>query len=390
MAVAASHVGDPTPHAVAAAALASLPGITPARLRAVLAHWGDPTLAAAGVGAGNAAFALTGPPAVARRLARVWATTLDLPRAGRRLTERNATMLVEGAENDPIESPLPGRPPVLFMEGSRPEVLERPRVAIVGTRAATPHGTSDAQELASYLVRHGVTVVSGMALGIDGAAHRGAIDGCVHGANDREQESHTCGGTVGVLATGLDIVYPRRHVALDADVRRTGVMLSEQAYGTGPEPARFPVRNRIIAALADVVIVVEATATGGARITAEWAMRYGRSVMAIPGSRRNSSAAGCNALLADGAHPLLEPSDVLLALGLTAGSRRGWQTPRGSSGQGPNSVGHRVLHAMAGDPATADQIAERTGLAIGELAGTLADLERCDLLRQSRGYWWPQ
>lgn len=388
--------------AVAAAALACLPGITAARLRAILAHWGDPVLAAAGVAEGAAAYALTGPPAAARRLAKLWSTAIDLPQTSRQLADRNTNVLIEGAHDDPIESPLPGRPSVLFMEGSRPEVLARPRVAIVGTRAATPHGIADAEELASYLVRHGVTVVSGMALGVDGAAHRGAIQGCAHepsvGAggglvvehDQGEPADHTCGGTVGVLATGLDIIYPRRHVTLDAGVRKAGVMVSENAFGTRPEPSRFPVRNRIIAALADVVVVVEATATGGARITAEWAMRYGRPVMAIPGSRRNTSAVGCNALIADGAHPLLEPSDVLLALGLTAGSRRGWKPPQSSSEQAPNALGHRVLHVMAGEPATADQIAERTGLAIGELTAALADLERSNLLERSRGFWWPR
>src|SRR5207245_8489766 len=127
---------------------------------------------------------------------------------------------------------------------------------------------------------------------------------------------------IGIVATGLDVVYPRRHVALYERVRRHGVLLGEHTFGVAPGRARFPVRNRIIAALADVVVVVEATLKGGSRITAERALDYGRPLLAMPGSRRNPAAAGTNALIAAGAHPLLEPSDVLLAIGLTPGPRR--------------------------------------------------------------------
>ncbi len=134
-------------------------------------------------------------------------------------------------------------------------VFEGPRVAIVGTRAATHHGLEDARELGGFLARAGVTVVSGLAIGIDGAAHEGALD---------------AGGlVVGVVATGLDIEYPRRHRALYKRVREAGVVVTEHGYGVPPHPPRFPFRNRIIAALADFVVVVEATATGGARITRE-------------------------------------------------------------------------------------------------------------------------
>ena len=117
-------------------------------------------------------------------------------------------------------------------------VFERPRVAVVGTRDATPHGLADARELGAYLASEGVTVVSGLAIGIDGAAHEGAID--------------AGGGAVGVVATGLDVVYPRRHAVLYERVRATGVLTGETGYGVGPLRSRFPVRNRIIAAFADV------------------------------------------------------------------------------------------------------------------------------------------
>ena len=178
-------------------------------------------------------------------------------------------MWIAGDDDYPIREPFPDRPPVLLGEGDRPDAFDAPRVAIVGTRAATPHGLADARELGAFLADAGVTVVSGLAIGIDGAAHEGALD---------------AGGlTVGVVATGLDVMYPRRHRALYERVREQGVVVGENAYGTQPSPGRFPVRNRIIAALADVVVVVEATATGGARITANDAVEYGRDVYAVPG-----------------------------------------------------------------------------------------------------------
>ena len=134
----------------------------------------------------------------------------------------------------------PNRPPVLLGEGERPDALDAPRVAIVGTRSATPHGLADARELGAFLAGAGVTVVSGLAIGIDGAAHEGALD---------------AGGlAIGVVATGLDVTYPRRHRALFDRVREHGLVVGEHGYGVQPSRERFPVRNRIIAALAQFVV----------------------------------------------------------------------------------------------------------------------------------------
>ena len=127
---------------------------------------------------------------------------------------------------------------------------------------------------------------------------------------------------MGVVATGLDVVYPRRHRDLYSRVRTQGLVVGEHGYGVQPRRERFPVRNRIIAAVSNIVVVVEANATGGAQITARIAAEYGRGVFALPGSRRNPAAAGCNALLADGAEPLLDPGDLLIA-------RPGRQPPQG-------------------------------------------------------------
>jgi len=182
-------------------------------------------------------------------------------------------------------------PPLLLGAGARPDAFDAPRIAIVGTRAATPMGIADAREIAAFCARAGITVVSGLALGIDGAAHEGALD---------------AGGlTVGVVATGLDVVYPRRHRHLYERVREQGLIVTEHPPGTQPLPWRFPIRNRIIAALADGVVVVEAARAGGAISTANHAIRFNREVYALPGSRRNPAAAGCNLLIRDGANSLL-------------------------------------------------------------------------------------
>ena len=226
------------------------------------------------------------------------------------------------------------------------------------------------REIGAVLADAGVTVVSGLAIGIDAAAHEGALD--------------AGGVVVGVLGTGLDVVYPRRHRLLFDRVRRHGLLVSEFAYGLQPRPESFPIRNRIIAALADVVVVVEATARGGARITAERAVDYGRPVLAMPGARRNPAAAGTNALIADGAEPLLEPADVLLALGLTAGSR-GHDTR-----VAPAGTAAAVLHACGGEAATVDQLVSRTGLAPDQVAVAVRELERTGWIERSHGACWPR
>ena len=160
--------------------------------------------------------------------------------------------------------------------------------------------------------------------------------------------------------------------------------MSELGYGSQPRPGAFPVRNRIIAALADVVVVVEATIRGGARITADRALEYGRPVLAMPGSRRNPAAAGTNALIADGAHPLLEPSDVLLAIGLTPGARRVVAPPpRGSDAA-------RVLGACGGEPATFDQLTSRTELGPDQVAVAVRELERGGWMERAQGLCWPK
>lgn len=306
-------------------------------------------------------------------------------RVAQQAARRGTQILVSGSANYPIAEDIPGRPEFLFVEGRRPEVLRAPRVAVVGTRAASVHGLADAWELGAFLGAAGVSVVSGLAIGIDGAAH--------HGALQAAEASERCGGRatagpIGVVATGLDVVYPRRHRVLYERVRQYGVLVSEQPFGVQPARGRFPIRNRIIAALADVVVVVEATLSGGSRITAERALDYGRPVFAVPGSRRNPAAAGCNALLADGAHPLLDPSDLLLALGMTSRPDRGWGTPAPTAV--PLSVAATsVKRALAGEAAHPDQLASRTKLDPGQVALAVEELVAAGSVKRDRGFIWP-
>ena len=362
------------PVEVAAGTLACLPNMTPARLRALLARGGGAVGALAGLDRGLASSVLCErasaedlPARIA--LARIWQEVATTERVPRLLAERHTHVYVDGRPSYPIDD-LPDRPAVLLAEGDAPDALLRRRVAVVGTRAATPHGLADAYELGAVLARAGITVVSGLAIGIDAAAHEGALE---------------AGGTVvGVVATGLDVVYPRRHRTLFDRVRRSGLLLSELGYGVQPRREAFPVRNRIIAGLAEAVVVVEATLKGGARITAERANDYGRAVMAMPGSLRNPAAAGTNALIYDGAQAVLEPSDVLVQLSLTA-------APRPADHRvSPTGDAARVLRACGGEPATLDQLASRAGLPPSAVVASVRELERGGWMERARGLCWPR
>jgi DNA processing protein len=364
------------PDEVAAATLASLPGMHPGRLLAVLSQWPAPEDALAAVRAGRGAGAFPPEDRRAGALARDWARAAAAAgeAVARQLVRRGTRVLHAGGPRYPIDEGIDDRPAVLFVEGCDLDVLDRPRVAVVGTRAATPHGRADARELGAALARAGVVVVSGLAIGIDAEAHEGALA--------------AGGNVIGVVATGLDVVYPRRHGRLYERARERGLILTEQRFGTGPLPHLFPVRNRIIAALADVTVVVEATERGGARITARHALEYGRSVLAVPGSRRNLAARGCNELLAEGAQPLLDPADIAVALELTPGSRRHPARDRGDlAGATPEE--RAVRRALAGESATADELSSRTGLSPGAVAVAVAGLVRAGRATRAHGLVWP-
>ncbi|HJR91105.1 MAG TPA: DNA-processing protein DprA [Acidimicrobiia bacterium] len=194
-------------------------------------------------------------------------------------------------------------PPAVWIRGRLPA---GPGVAIVGTRRATRYGLGLARSMGAAVARAGWPVVSGLARGVDGAAHRGCLD--------------AAGSGVAVLGSGIDVWYPPEHQGLGQDlVRQGGAVVSEYPPGTSPEPWRFPARNRIISALSAVVVVTEAAVKGGALITARLAAEQGREVFAVPGDVSRSTSVGTNLLIRDGALPILGPEDLLEALSLVMG-----------------------------------------------------------------------
>ena len=275
----------------------------------------------------------------------------------------------------------PNPPGVLFWKG-RLDPLALPSVAIVGTRNATPDGRSVAYEMGRDLAAAGVCVVSGLALGIDGAAHAGALAAVAAGAPGR---------TVGIAASGVDVPYPRRHALLWRDVTTTGAVLSETAPGRQAEPWRFPTRNRIIAGLVQMVVVVESHERGGSLITAEAAIERGVEVRVVPGPVHSPACAGSNQLLYDGPGPVRDARDVLDALGVLRSDRaRLRPLPLGHSGAlaGPTDPrSRRVLEAMGWRPVTTGHLMTRSGLDAASVMLALDDLVTCGFAG-SEGGWW--
>ena len=233
---------------------------------------------------------------------------------------------------------------VFLRGGSEPEILSRPAVAIVGARASSGYGASVARSLGRELAAAGLVVVSGLARGIDGEAHRGALAG---GAP-----------TVAVLGCGIDRDYPAAHAELACRVADAGLIVSEYAPGVEPAPWRFPARNRIVAGLCAATVVVEARERSGALITADLALEEGREVFAVPGEITSSLSAGTNALLKLGAAPLTSAADVLASFGMEPEPAHGKPSP--------------LLDLL---PASADELACKTGLGAGEVARALVELE---------------
>ena len=259
-------------------------------------------------------------------------------------------------------------PVVLFHQGD-PEVRRGPRVAIVGTRRASTYGLELAESWGEALSTLGVAVVSGLALGIDAAAHRGALRGPTP--------------PIAVVGSGLDHVYPRRNHALWSELSRRGLLLTEHPLGIPPVAAHFPARNRIIAGLADVVVVIESHAAGGSLLTADAADARHRTVLAVPGPVHSPASAGTNALVRDGAGIATDLDDVLAAVGLSGGMRRGRRDLRPR----PDATGALVLEAFGWSPARLDQLAARTGLALLVVADALERLTTAGWVVAGHGWY---
>ena len=268
-----------------------------------------------------------------------------------------------------LDDPLP--PPVLFARGDL-DLLSGRRVAIVGTRNATAAGREAARAVGHGLAAAGVHVVSGLARGIDGHAHRGAI-----GAEGR-------GRPIGIVASGLDVVYPREHADLWHAVGNCGLLLTEAPPGVPPEAHRFPLRNRIVAALSEVVVVVESRERGGSLITAAQAIERDVQVMAVPGPVGKRASAGTNALLCDGATPVTCADDVLTALSFQHSRSAVVASDLRARPAGADVAVYRVVHA---DPRTIDGVSLALGLSLVEAAMSLARLQSAGWVAQADGWF---
>lgn len=249
-------------------------------------------------------------------------------------------------------------PPLLLFAQGRP-VTDWPRaIAVVGSRNPTAQGRINALQFGRAFAQSGITVVSGLALGVDGAAHEGALDGAAPGQL----------ATIAVVGTGLDRVYPKQHLDLAHRIAERGLLLSEYLLGTPPLAENFPQRNRIIAGLGLGTLVVEAALQSGSLITARMALEQGKDVFAIPGSIHAPQARGCHALLKQGAKLVETAQDVLEELAPGAAS------PAAARGD-PEAADPPLLRAMGHDPVSLDAIQARTGLPTPSLQAGLLELE---------------
>ena len=253
------------------------------------------------------------------------------------------TLLVETAD-----------PPLLLYVQGRAELLAATSVAVVGSRNPTPQGLDNARSFARHLSQAGLSIVSGLALGIDGAAHEGALEGA--------------GSTIAVVGTGLDSVYPKRHHALAHRIAAKGLMVSEYSLGTSPLPQHFPQRNRLIAGLSRGTLVVEAALQSGSLITARLAAECGREVFAIPGSIHAPQSRGCHMLIRQGAKLVDSAQDILEELRLSS------PLPTAARADAPERA-DPLLQALGLDPLTLDGLVERTGVTPAELSARLLELE---------------
>jgi DNA processing protein len=362
-----------------AAALACLPGMGPARLAAILraasaaVAWDRISGGAGRTDADVVAALGSRPDALAARWRRA-ARDIDPVAVWRTIVDQGIGVAVIGSPGYPPVLAADIEPPgVVFHRGS-PDVVAGPRVAVVGTRQCSATGAAIACELGRSLAAAGVAVVSGLASGIDAAGHRGALAALGDGAG---------APPIGVVGSGLDVVYPRGQAELWRAVASHGVLLSEAPLGARPERWRFPARNRIIAALADLVVVVESHRTGGSMHTVDEADRRGIDVMAVPGSVRAPASTGTNGLLAEGRAPVCSADDVLVALGLCPAGRR----PREETRPKPEPGDVSVLDAVGWQPATLDHIAVRTGHGLAFLAPALDRLCEAGWVAR-RGGWY--
>ena len=339
----------PDPELAAWLRLTLAPGLGGQALRKLLSEFGLPSQA---LGAGRAALARSVGEALAGRIiaddqaaavaaALRWA---DVP--------GHAIITLADREYPPRLLEIADPPGLLYVDG-RTALLARTSLAIVGSRNATPQGIANATSFARAFSEAGLTIVSGLALGIDAAAHRGALEGD--------------GSTIAVLGSGVDVVYPPRNADLHRAIAERGAAVSEFPLGTPAIGGNFPRRNRLISGLARGVLVVEAALASGSLITARLAAEQGRDVFAIPGSIHSPLSKGCHVLIKDGAKLVESAQDVLGELGSLAPAR--------TVAQSSPEVAHELLEHLGYDPCNVDTLCQRSGLTPDTVSAMLLQLE---------------
>ena len=339
-------------------------GVGAVRLASLIKHFGDvqaawngtaEELRAAGLGAKTAARLLAVREGV------------DLQSLCEKISAQGIQILTSDDEAYPrrlkeIEQP----PPVLYVRGEwLPD--DQFAVAVVGTRGITAYGRQITEQLVSHLAANGVTVVSGLARGVDATAHHAALN--------------AGGRTAAVLGSGVDRIYPPENRALAERMLERGAILSDYPLGTAPESANFPPRNRIISGLSMATVVIEAGDTSGALITAEFAAEQGREVFAVPGSILAPQSRGTNRLIQNGALPLLSPDDLLQALDL----RRVGQHKEARHALPANDIETALLNTLGSEPLHVDEVRNRTGLPVEKVSAALVMMELKGMVRQVGG-----
>ncbi|MBM4423326.1 MAG: DNA-protecting protein DprA [Chloroflexi bacterium] len=343
-------------------------GIGPAKVRALLDHFGDLDSAWIAPRDELAAAGLDRRAIDSLETARAG---LDLGRIADELDKAGVTALCwDDAEYPRRLREIDNPPPLIYLRGEL-AASDEWAVAIVGTRRATAYGKEAARELASAIASAGVTVVSGLARGVDAAAHVAAVE--------------AGGRTIAVLGSGLDNLYPPEHAALAERISANGVLISDYPLGTPPEAANFPPRNRIISGLSLGVIVVEAGDDSGALITAEFAMEQGREVFAVPGNIFNRSSRGPNRLIQQGAKIALSAEDVLEELNLKMAAQHAEARAQLPLLESADDTERKLLAQLSAEPLHADELSVLTSLPIAAVSSALAMMELKGMARQVGG-----
>lgn len=294
-------------------------------------------------------------------------TSVSLDQVWERIQKQNIQVLTWKDSDYPKRLlNIDNAPPVLYIRGEI-KSMDEWAVAIVGTRRITPYGRQVTERIAGKLANSGITIVSGLALGVDTVAHRSTLD--------------AGGRTLAVLGSGVDRIYPSQNRALAEMVIANGALVSDYAPGTPPEASNFPPRNRIISGLSMATVVVEAGGKSGALITANFALEQGNEVFAVPGNIFSSMSRGPNRLIQNGAHPLLDPKEILEVLDLT----RVTEQREARVVLPSNTTEAQLFNVLGHEPLHVDEVLAQTNLPIDQVTATLAMMELKGMVRQVGG-----